>query len=130
MPFAKSFAAYGSPGMLQSQVSISDDGKYVAVGNEAAGSLNVYDLGKCTSQQAGNCPAYDYRPFVKKQLSGLKYLRHLRFVNYGLISFEATGATDNESGSYVLAPRANIESLTDYVGLGDSYTSGEGAFNY
>lgn len=129
-PFAPSFAALGSPGLFKSQVAISSDGRYVAVGNEVADSFKVYDLASCSAAQAGNCPSYDYRTFIKKQLPGLQYIRHVRFVNEGLISFEATSNVSNESGSYLLAPTSSIESLTDYIGLGDSYTSGEGAFDY
>lgn len=126
LAFAPAFGAQGSPALLQSQVAISDDGRYVAIGNETAGSLKIYDLDGC----GGNpCPAHEYRPFVSQRISGLRKIRHLRFVNDGLLSFEAT--TDGgQDGIYELAPSASITSLIDYLGLGDSYTSGEGAFDY
>src|SRR6185437_3010028 len=60
---------------------------------------------------------------------GLQSVRHVRFLNDGLLSFEAV-TSGGGSGSYVLAPTDGITSLTDYIGLGDSYTSGEGAFDY
>jgi lysophospholipase L1-like esterase len=133
--FAQSFGSQGSPGtLLKSQVTVSSDGRYVAIENTAASSLKVYDLASCgsntSSWQTSGCQAHEYWPFVSQQVSGLQSIHHVRFLNDGLLSFEATSTNPVNSGVYELAPTANITSLTDYIGLGDSYTSGEGAFNY
>ena len=126
MSFAPSFAAAGWPGRLfQSRVAVSEDGRYVAIGNDYAGSLRIYDLHGCSGKI---CPSHDYLPFLRQKIGGLKYIRDLRFVNDGLLSFEAS--SDSGGGVYELAPTSSISSLTDYIGLGDSYTSGEGAFDY
>jgi hypothetical protein len=134
LPFAQSFGTQGSPGLLQSQVAVSPDGRYVAIANKDASSLKVYDLDSCSGSSAGLrplvCPAYDYQPFISRQISGFLTARHLRFLNEGLLSFEAQDGPASRAGAYVLAPRGSIRSLTDYIGLGDSYTSGEGAFDY
>jgi hypothetical protein len=106
----------------------------VAIGNDTASSLKVYDLAACgnstTDLQPEDCASYDYLPFARQQIDGLQSVRHLRFVNDGLLSLEAV--TDNPTGNgvYELAPQGSITSLIDYLGLGDSYTSGEGAFDY
>lgn len=127
LAFAPAFGAQGSPGtLLKSQIAISDDGRYVAIGNDAAGSLRVYDLTGCSGKI---CPAHDYMPFLKQQIGGLQKVRHIRFINDGLLSFEAA-TSGGHDGIYELAPTDRITSLTDYLGLGDSYTSGEGAFDY
>jgi hypothetical protein len=125
--FAPAFGAPGKPGTLfKSQVAISDDGRYVAIGNDAAGSLKIYDLAGCGGKV---CLAHEYRGFLNRQIAGLQRIRHIRFINDGLLSLEAT--TDGgRDGVYELAPEAQITSLIDYLGLGDSYTSGEGAFDY
>lgn len=124
--FAPSFGSQGSPGLLMSQIGVSEDGRTVAIYNSAADSFKVYDLSSCT----GMCPNYDYQPHIRSQVSGLRYIRQVRFINNNLLSFEATTNTPANDGVYLLAPSASIQSLTDYVALGDSYTSGEGAFNY
>jgi hypothetical protein len=133
VPFAPSYAMLGSPGLLKSQVAVSDAGHYIAIENDTASSFKVYDLTTCSGSASGlqpeNCRSYDYWPFARQQIRGLQSVRHVRFLNDGLISFEAL-TNDGSSGSYVLAPTDNITSLTDYIGLGDSYTSGEGAFDY
>lgn len=124
--FAPSFTAAGWPGRLfRSEVAVSGEGRYVAIGNDYAGSLKIYDVGNCSGKV---CPSYDYLPFLKQKVGGIKSIRDIRFINDGLISFEAD--SDNGGGIYELAPTGSINSLTDYMGLGDSYTSGEGAFDY
>jgi len=133
-PFAQSFGALGSPALLSSLVTISDDGRYVAIQNTAASSLVVYDLSTCqsgaTSWQTSGCQRHEYWPYVQGHVPGIKFMRRLRFLNDGLLSFEVTTSSDTTSGIYELAPTAAITSLIDYLGLGDSYTSGEGAFDY
>lgn len=132
--FAPAFGSQGSPGLLRSEVAVSDDGRYVAIGNKDAASLKVYDLSACTgvvnNLKPLNCAAHDYFGFAQQQIGGLQAARHLRFVNDGLLSFEAQTSNPASAGVYELAPRDSITSLTDYIGLGDSYTSGEGAFDY
>lgn len=131
-PFAQSFGSLGSPGLLSSQVAVTDDGRYIAIENNLATSFKVYDLSSCSGAIAGlhplSCATHEYWPFVNGQLTGLRGLTHLRFINDGLLGFYGT---DNSGvRNYELAPAAGITALIDYLALGDSYTSGEGAFDY
>lgn len=132
--FAPAFGSQGSPGLLRSDVAVSDDGRYVAIGNKAAASLKVYDLAACSgvvdNLKPLNCTAHDYFGFAAQRINGLQAARHLRFVNDGLLSFEAQTSDPAAAAVYELAPTGSITSLIDYLGLGDSYTSGEGAFDY
>jgi lysophospholipase L1-like esterase len=133
--FAPAFATQGSPGLLKSQVAVSDDGRFVAIANDAADSFRVYDLTTCQASSDASlvpeqCASYDYRPFVKQQIGGFESIRHLRFMNDGVLSFTALSTVTDNNGLYELAPTASIHSLIDYLALGDSYTSGEGAFDY
>ena len=132
--FAPSFVTSGSPGALKSRVAVSHDGRYIAIYNDAADSFRIYDLTSCTGNpinlQPETCASHDYQPFTKSQISGLQSVRHVRFINDNLLSFEANTSSPATSGIYELAPTDSITSLIDYLGLGDSYTSGEGAFDY
>lgn len=132
--FAPAFGAQGSPALLKSRVAVSDDGRYVAIASDAAKSFKVYDLTACggtsVNLQPESCPSYDYRPLAERQIAGLQSIRHVRFINEGLLSFEARTSNPASGGIYALAPTGSINSLIDYLGMGDSYTSGEGAFNY
>ncbi len=120
MAFAPAFGSQGSPTLLKSRVAVSNDGHYVAIANDAASSFKVYDLTACSGPvanlQSQNCKTYDYRPFIQAQISGLRSIRHLRFVNEGLLSFEAISNNPDNSGIYELAPTASITSLIDYLG--------------
>ncbi|MDB5171226.1 MAG: hypothetical protein JWO35_920 [Candidatus Saccharibacteria bacterium] len=127
--FAPAFGTAGSSALLSSRVAVSDDGRYVAIANYAAQTFKVYDLTTCNGG-AGNCQSYNYQPFAQQKISGLTSIGHMRFVNNGLLSFEARTTNTSSGGIYVLAPNESIVSLIDYLGLGDSYTSGEGAFDY
>jgi len=126
-PFAPVYARQGSPGLDESSVTITPDGQYVAVENTYASEFKVYDLSQCN----GNiCASYNYWPFIKNQIDSLMYISHVRFVNDGILSFDATTKNSDSGGNYELAPVSGIHSLIDYLGLGDSYSSGQGAFDY
>jgi hypothetical protein len=127
-PFAPAYGSTGSPALLKSQVAVSENGRWVAIANGYAGQFKVYDLAGCGP--APDCPSYDYWPFAASKIPGLRNIIRVRFVNDGLISFEALSSDGSRNGTYGLAPSPSITSLTDYIGLGDSYTSGEGAFDY
>lgn len=132
--FAPAFGSQGSPALLKSQVTVSHDGRFVAIENMVAGSFKVYDLSTCggaaVNLQPRNCQVHDYWSFVNQQASGVQAIRHVRFLNDGILSFEITSSNASASGTYEMAPTDSIKSLTGYIGLGDSYTSGEGAFDY
>lgn len=126
--FAPSYGSQGSPALLKSHVAISENGRFVAIQNDAADSFIIYDLASCTG--SNTCLGHDYQPFIRTQINDLQSIRHVRFINNSLLSFEVAASSLSHSGVYELAPTASIDSLTDYIGLGDSYTSGEGAFDY
>ncbi len=132
--FAGPFGYAGTSALSKSRVAVSDDGRYAAVSNGSSSTFKVYDLNTCSGTavnlQPLNCQSYDYRPFISQQVASLRSIRHVRFVNDGLLSVEASTFDGKGDGIYELAPTANITSLIDYLGMGDSYTSGEGAFDY
>lgn len=115
-----------------SQVAITDDGRYIALQSNEFGSFKVYDLKNCvvegTDLQPLNCPSYDYATFLQKQIPGLKTIRQVRFTDDGLLSFVAT--TADGTFDYEMAPSGQITNELDYLALGDSFTSGEGAGSY
>lgn len=137
-PFAPAYGSTGSPALLRSQAAVSEDGRLIAIANDYAGAFKLYGLEDCDPPSRDSvlglppehCASYDYRAFVKSKIPGLRSIGRLRFVNDGLLSFEAVSSDSAFSGTYELAPAAAITALTDYIGLGDSYTSGEGAFDY
>jgi lysophospholipase L1-like esterase len=127
VPFAPALNSIGGSEPQDARVAISNDGRFVAIENARRPTFSVYDLGSCSGR---TCRSYDYWPFLSGKIAGLYTVRHLRFVNGGLLSFEIPPGDSAAAGTYELAPKPNIAHLTDYIGLGDSYTSGEGAFDY
>lgn len=138
LAFAPSYGSQGSPALLKSRVALSEDGRFAAIANDAAGEFKIYDLADCREAEEGSgrdlpprdCASHDYRSFATQNIIGLRTIRQLRFVNESLLAFGAISTDPAHSGNYELAPAARITSLTDYIGMGDSYTSGEGAFDY
>lgn len=132
-PFAPSYGMSGSPALLKSRLAISEDGQSVAIYNKEDSTMRVYDLTNCASVSHNltpeGCASYDYLPFIKSQIPDLQSVRHVRFVNEKLLSFDAYSSSTT-GAIYVMSPAASIDHLIDYLGMGDSYTSGEGAFDY
>ena len=132
--FAPAYGSLGSPALLKSRVAITEDGRFAAIANDIANEFKVYDLGTCggatNNLQPQDCRAYDYWPYIRQQISDIQAVKHVRFINEGLLVFDVTAADPAKSGTYELAPEPAIAALTDYLGLGDSYVSGEGAFDY
>lgn len=128
-PFAPSFVNIGA-GYNQSQVAISADGDYVAIANSAASSIRVYDLVNCPGpvSEATICPSHDYWTAVKGKAADLVHPVHVRFLHDGLLSF--TNIVNSKQTTYELAPAAGGFAVLDYLALGDSYASGEGARAY
>lgn len=132
-PFAPSYSMAGNPAVSKSRLAVARDGDSGAIYNKDNDTFRVYDLANCTPPAANavaeTCPFYDYLPYIKGQIPALQSIRHVRYINERLLSFEAYTSSNNGS-VYLLAPEKSIAHQIDYLGLGDSYTSGEGAFDY
>jgi lysophospholipase L1-like esterase len=136
LPFAPSFDIAGKPyASHQASMAITEDGRYAAVASNEFSSFKVYDLSTCALANDSDallpqsCKSHDYWPYVKNQVAGtISNISQLQFVQDGLLSFQATTNTGTES--YLLSPSGPITSLIPYLGIGDSFASGQGAFNY
>jgi len=136
LPFAPSYFMTNNPYATHSaSMAITEDGRYAAAASNEYKTMKVYDLRNCSNTTGSgvltpkNCPSYDYWPYIKAQVTGtLQRISQVRFVSDSLISFTATTTTGTDS--YLLSPQGPITSLIPYLGLGDSYASGQGAWNY
>lgn len=138
LAFAQSFSLPGSDMLLDSYISVSNDGQYVAIYSQDADTFRVYDLESCTLGPRSNleiapmeCAFHDYMPLIKNGLSSVQALRRLRFLNEGTLDFQVVASGNaSDIGIYALSPDQYTGPLVNYLALGDSYTSGEGAFDY
>lgn len=132
--FARGYTTSGGPATLPSRIAITDRGRYVAISNDYAREFKIYDLQQCrhtdNTGQPQNCTFYDYRPFIASKIDQLRAIRHVRFINDDLLTFENRASNTASDGTYLLTPAAELKFLSQYLALGDSYTSGEGAYNY
>jgi lysophospholipase L1-like esterase len=125
-------------------MAISEDGRYVAVQGDTTRGFRVYDLSTCSANNeliSQPCAWHDYWPLVLQTVPtvyGQYGLGYLRFVNDETVSFDLrfndVPATDTkpeqwQSARYTLSVGGDASAI-DYLAIGDSYTSGEGTFNY
>lgn len=111
------------------QTAVTNDGRYAAVASKDFSSFKLYDLAACSA--GSTCQYRDLSPIVKDQISNFYAVSTLRFIdddNLGLY------ASSYANGKYTFARyivgAAGSLSRQDLLGLGDSYISGEGEFEY
>lgn len=152
----KLFAAPIEPewylGLANPSLAVSNDGRYAAANIDmfTGNNLSVYDLSTCTDQL--NVATYDRTYCAGKniwqghtltgqpmgggilaQRPDLQSPTHLRFIDDETISFSAlydvSGPSFKAANFVVTAPGVTQHRL-GLLGIGDSYISGQGAFDY
>lgn len=135
-PFAPSMNQGSDYASYNAFLTISNDGRYVALkpGNEAA--FRVYDMTGCKNiawPVLQGCTNRDYWPYLNSQLPGFRALYLPRFSSENQLSLSAVynfTPTQYKVAQYMLtAPGINPKGI-EYLGMGDSYASGQGAYNY
>lgn len=140
LPFAPSFR-YDigvAPGL---QTAITSDGRYAVVYSYSFNTFKIYDLASCASvpnaiTQPVSCQSKDLLPILQTQISGFRGVSQLRFASQWQLRFYAnrflvTGdPSTNRIAKYSLSVGENPASQADYLAMGDSYISGEGAYSY
>lgn len=140
LPFAPSFNySIGlAPGI---QTAISADGRYAMVASNIFPTFKIYDLDTCGSVPSNitgpvNCQSRDLLAVTKLRVPNYLGLSMVRFINGDLASAYLTyqltpGVTStNRTAKYLLGTSTDISQRLDYLALGDSYISGEGAYEY
>ncbi|HEX7368637.1 MAG TPA: SGNH/GDSL hydrolase family protein [Candidatus Saccharimonadales bacterium] len=118
--------------------AISDDGRYAIVASNEQRYFEVFDLSTCVPSTKHpayqDCQSRDLWPYISTHTSGFKGIYSARFTNDDNINFDAsydfTSSTDFKAARFtVTAPGQQSRGL-DYLAMGDSYISGQGAFVY
>lgn len=155
-PFAESTEDSWELGIRSQQLAISNDGRYVAQASRYVDSpsLNVYDLSSCSgSLRTTTLPGgaiCKHRDIwqgmyattgrgddmgISTEIAPTSMLGNLRFVDDGNISFTAYyghSPTDSDfrAATYLVTAAGADEHNLGLLGMGDSYISGEGEFQY
>lgn len=119
------------------QSAISSDGRWAVQYSKIFPRFRVYDLSTCgpvpnTLNGPVSCQFRDLSPFIQDQIPGFSGLSTARFFSSGGFSFYATSSSGSASktAQYTLRlPDATNKGI-EYLALGDSYISGEGAYHY
>ena len=135
LPFGDKFN-YGIGLTPAAKTAITNDGRYAIVASKDQSRFKLYDLETCaaipsTISGPVNCQSRDLKAFMLEKLPGFESVAQARFLSKDLLATYATYKVDNElKTARVLISNTDIDSQIDYLALGDSYISGEGAFNY
>lgn len=136
LPFAPGFD-YTIGVSPSPKTAITNDGRYAVVASKDFGRIAIYDLGTCPAVPATitgpvACQSRNLLSFMQSQISGYISSTRIRFIDNTTLSFYANYNTGsgNKIAKFILkAGDGNINQV-EYLALGDSYISGEGAFNY
>jgi len=137
--------AYGP----QIQTAISNSGRYAAItaslpDQPSYNSLKITDINTCNvpvpatrgvvpnTISYSSCKTVDVYPMIKQVLPGIIGVNKPQFANERTITFVATYRENNTKkyALYSLTAGGELKSLKNYLALGDSYSSGEGAYTY
>lgn len=122
-----------TPGL---QTAITSDGRYAALASNS-GTFLLFDLNTCSSvpnhiTTKVSCNYTDLSPLMKQQASGFKSVSRLRFKGNYELEFYAgyLSGTTTKISHYTLLASGQEASGFEYLALGDSFASGEGAYQY
>lgn len=135
-PFGRTLDDAGRPYASHSaKMAITEDGRYAAVVSLEYKLFQVYDLKKCTPTDKtlamlapDQCLAHNYWSWIEGKAGSITGVTNLNFGSDSLLNFDLTSGS--QTTHYALSPDGAITSLIPYLGMGDSYSSGEGASNY
>lgn len=119
------------------RTAISPDGRYAVVASKNSGLLKIYDLNTCGAVPAEitgkvTCSSYDLLPTMRQKIPGFTSIASMRFRSNYTIDLYANYITGNESKltRYVATAAGQQKVGFQYLALGDSFASGEGAYEY
>jgi lysophospholipase L1-like esterase len=143
VPFASTLPRSTSNGLQAASVAIDSSGEYATIGYNGAlgwGGVNflkIVDINSCSgalaSDQYGttgfHCAQVEEYPFLSSQISDLKGIAGLSFASDHSLIVD-TYLNSGRDERYMMTSFGQPSSLVQYLAMGDSYISGEGAFNY
>jgi len=117
------------------QAAISNSGRYAAVTLFSSQIFRLYDLASCSKNQLSmheQCQHVDLWHYMGQKVPGYLGVSRLKFINDESLDFYGTRtvAGNRAHAHYSLRTMAGAASGYGYLGLGDSFSSGEGAYNY
>lgn len=117
--------------------AISPDGRYAVMASSSPGRLLLYDLSTCaavpsTITKKVSCASQDLLLFTQQHVPGFSHVSSVRFrSNYTLDMYLGSNiGTTTKLTRYILTADGQQTTGYQYLALGDSFASGEGAYQY
>ena len=136
LPFAQSFE-YGNGTGAGLRTAISSDGRYAAVASANYTYFRIFDLSTCSSIPSTisapvTCQSRDLNEFARKKITDMGGVIQMSFLTNDLLQLYISRNTNNTTvySKYVIAAPNTPLTGMDYLALGDSFSSGEGAHKY
>lgn len=118
------------------KTAISNDGRYAVVASKDFARFNIYDLSTCGAVPSlingpVSCQSRDLQPIMQQQVSGFTSISAVRFLGSDTLGIYAgfNVGTLKKLARFIANTGNNIHQV-EYLSLGDSYISGEGAYSY
>lgn len=118
------------------KTAISNDGRYAVVSSNNFSTFKVYDITSCstvpnTITGPVSCQSRDLRNFMQGSVSGFNFMYHARFMNSDILAAYASYKSGlvSKTARFIISTKSLMHQH-DLLALGDSYISGEGAFDY
>jgi hypothetical protein len=112
------------------QSAITVNGRYAVVGSKSFTRLRLYDLESCPTSKT--CRYKDLWKYFIDSVPGFTGVARIRFsADYSVRLYVSSkpGATQTTT-KYMMTAAGHAPTSFGYLGLGDSFASGEGAYDY
>ena len=136
LPFG-STPNYAAGLSVSMKTAISPDGRYVVVASKNFGIFRLYDLSTCgavpnTITTKVTCNSRDLLPFIREQIPGFTSVASMRLRSGYALDLYANSIVNNVSKltRYLVTAAGQQAPSYQYLALGDSFASGEGAYQY
>lgn len=139
LPFAASLSGANNIS-VPSINAISGDGRYAVISSSNNPQMfSIYDLATCTPPTNGglvyNCQKRDLNTIMagnvatwRKVIGNMRFASNNTLYFYG--SYDFVSGLNQKYGLFSLTTPGAVTSKLDYLALGDSFSSGEGAYSY
>ncbi|MDB5183055.1 MAG: hypothetical protein JWO47_839 [Candidatus Saccharibacteria bacterium] len=136
LPFQVSLENGDGTGSAE-RIAISGDGRFVAVASKAFHYFRIFDLSTCDSVpsvigQPINCQSQDLDTYFRSKVSDLGSILQMRFITNDQLKIYASYdiSSSYKTGQFALAAPGTTLAGMQYLGMGDSFSSGEGSQSY
>src|SRR3989344_2305461 len=119
------------------RTTISNAGRYAAVSSQGFSSFKIYDLATCgtvpdTINGPVSCQSRDLKTFLSQQLPGYSFSSNLKFISNDTLSAYSTYFVGSirKTAKVSIGASTGLSNQIELLGMGESFISGEGAFDY